>query len=160
MDYSTRITESVAELKQIEARQKLARDRDRVRFLRLLKEKTVSSQQQAGEAINRAQRQSQRLWQAYTQNGINGLIGQAYRPGFGKLSATQISQLQAWLRLDQAQILTHIQTYIQQRWAITYSISGISKLCNRLKIKTKTGRPVNRRQNPADRESFKKTFAT
>ena len=157
MDYSNRITESVAELKQLEVCQKLARHRDRVRFLRLLKEKTVSSQRQAGEAINLAQRQSQRLWQTYTQHGIRGLIGPVHRPGFGKLSATQISQLQVWLRLDQAQTLTHIQTYIQHRWTITYSISGISKLCNRLQIKTNTGRPVNRRQNPADREAFKKT---
>ncbi|GAB3225250.1 helix-turn-helix domain-containing protein [Spirosoma arcticum] len=157
MDYSRHITESVSELKQLETRQKLARDRDRVRFLRLLKEKTASSQGQAGETINLAQRQSQRLWQTYTQFGICGLIGQPHQPGFGKLSATQISQLQAWLRLDQAQTLTHIQTYVQQRWAITYSISGLSRLCNRLKIKTKTGRPVNRRQKPWDAEVFKKT---
>ena len=61
MDYNIRITESVADLRQLEARQKLARHRDRVRFLRLLKEKTVFSQRQAGEAINPAQRQSQRL---------------------------------------------------------------------------------------------------
>lgn len=157
MDYSIRITESVADLRQLEDRQKLARDRDRVRFLRLLKEKTVSSQRQAGEAINLAQRQSQRLWQHYTQQGIKGLIGQAYTPAFGKLSACQISQLQAWLRLDKAQTLDHIQTYIRQRWAVKYSISGISKLCKRLKIKPKTGRPVNRRQNPADLQTFKKT---
>lgn len=95
MNYSTRITESIAELTKLEARQKLARDRDRVRFLRLLKEKTASSQRQAGDAINLAQRQSQRLWQSYIQKGIDGLIGQNYRPAFGKLSACQISQLQA-----------------------------------------------------------------
>ncbi len=158
MDYSSRITESVTELTQLEGRQKLARDRDRVRFLRLLKEKTASSQRKAGEAINLAQRQSQRLWQSYTQQGIAGLIGQTYCPAFGKLSACQISQLQAWLRLDEAQTLEHIQVYIQQRWGIRYSVSGISKLCKRLKIKSKTGRPVNRRQNPADLDAFKKTL--
>jgi len=102
MDYSSRITESVAELTQLEGHQKLARHRDRLRFLRLLKEKTASSQRQAGETINLAQRQSQRLWQRYTQQGIAGLMGQTYSPAFGKLSAAQISQLQAWLRLDEA----------------------------------------------------------
>lgn len=165
MDYSSRITESATELKQLEVSQKLARNRDRVRFLRLLKDQTITSQRQAGAAINLGQRQSQRLWQIYTQQGIGGLLEKSYFPGFGKLSASQISQLQTWLRLDEAarrtvQTLTHIQTYIQRRWAIRYSLSGISKLCNRLKIKTKTGRPVNRRQNPADREAFKKTLVT
>lgn len=160
MDYSSRITESVAELSHLEARQKLARDRDRIRFLRLLKEKKGCSQRQAGEIIHIAQRQSQRLWQTYTRKGIAGLIGQTHRPAFGKLTAYQVGQLQTWLRLDQAQTLTHIQTYIQQRWAIKYTISGLSKLCKRLKVKLKTGRPVNRRQNPAAREAFKKTSAS
>lgn len=160
MDYSNRISESVDELRQLEAQQKLARQRDRVRFLRLLKEKTASSQRQAAAAINLAHRQGQRLWHTYAQHGMAALIGPAHKPAFGKLSATQISQLQAWLRLDQAQTLTHIQTYMQQRWAIAYSISGISKLCSRLKIKNKTGRPVNRRQHPADADTFKKTSAS
>lgn len=158
MDYSNRITQSVDELRQLESQQRLARQRDRIRFLRLLKEGTAPSQQQAGQAIGLALRQSQRVWQTYLQRGIDGLIQLNYQPAFGKLSAQQLGQLQAWLRLDQAQTLEHIQTYLRQRWAINYTISGISKLCQRLKIKAKTGRPVNRRQNPADLDAFKKTL--
>lgn len=160
MDYSTRITQSVDELRQLETQQKLARQRDRIRFLRLLKEGTARSQSQAGQAIGLALRQSQRIWKSYLQTGINGLIEPNYQPAFGKLSAAQLAQLQAWLRLDQAQTLEHIQAYLRQRWVINYSISGISKLCKRLKIKTKTGRPVNRRQDPAAPEAFKKTLLT
>jgi len=158
MDYSTRITQSVDELCQLEAQQKLARQRDRIRFLRLLKEGKARSQHQAGQTIGLALRQSQRIWKTYLLTRIDGLIQAAYQPAFGKLSAYQLGQLQAWLRLDQAQTLEHIQTYLHQRWTINYTISGISKLCKRLKIKTKTGRPVNRRQDPAAREAFKKTL--
>ncbi|WP_018622832.1 helix-turn-helix domain-containing protein [Spirosoma luteum] len=160
MDYNARIRESVDDLKQLEARQKLARNRDRIRFIRLLKDNTARSQKQAGLAIGLAQRRTQRLWQTYTQKGMTGLLAPTQPPAFAKLSAYQIAQLQAWLRLDQAQTLTHIQDYVQQRWAITYLISGLSKLCKRLQIKPKTARPVNRRQDLAGREAFKKTLLT
>lgn len=157
MTYSSRIAESVDQLRQLESQQKQARQRDRIRFIPLLKEGIAPGQQQAGEQIGLALRQSQRLWQTYAQDGLQALISPAYTPAFGKLSAHQIAQLQAWLRLDQAQTLTHIQTYIQQRWAIYYTLGGLSQLCKRLKIKPKTGRPVNLRQDPAAREAFKKT---
>lgn len=156
--YSTRITQSLDELRQLESQQKLARQRDRVRYLRLLKDGTASNQQQAGQAIGLALRQSQRIWKTYLMTGIEGLIQIPYQPAFGKLSAYQLGQLQAWLRLDQAQTLEHIQSYLRQRWTINYSISGVSKLCKRMKVKLKTGRPVNRRQDPAAREAFKKTL--
>lgn len=158
MDYSSRITQSLDELRQLEVQQKRVRQRDRIRFLRLLKEGTARSQQQAGQTIGLALRQSQRIWKTYLLTGIEGLIQAPYQPAFGKLSAHQLGQLQAWLRLDQAQTLEHIQTYLRQRWAIGYTISGVSKLCKRLKVKPKTGRPVNRRQDPVARETFKKTL--
>jgi len=160
MNYNNRITQSLDELRQLEAQQKLARQRDRIRFLRLLKEGTARSQQQAGQTIGLALRQSQRIWKTYLLTGIEALIQVPYQPAFGKLSAHQLGQLQAWLRLDQAQTLEHIQAYLLRRWTINYTISGVSKLCKRLKVKLKTGRPVNRRQDPAAREAFKKTLPT
>jgi transposase len=160
MDYSRHITQSVDELRLVEARQKLARNRDRIRFVRLLKEGQAATQRQAGQAIGIALRQSQRLWQTYCQGGLKALIEPTHQPGFGKLSAYQLSQLQTWLRLDEAQTLEQIQGYIWQRWAVEYTLSGLCKLCQRLKIKAKTGRPVNRRQDPAALETFKKTFAS
>ena len=100
MDYSSRITQSADELRQFETQQKLARRQDRIRFLRLLKEGTARSQQQAGQTIGLALRQSQRIWKTYLQTGIEGLIQVPYQPAFGKLSAYQLGQRQAWLRLD------------------------------------------------------------
>lgn len=158
MDYAILISESVSELTQLEARQRVAIHRDRIRFVRLLKQGQARSQQQAGQHIGLALRQSQRLWQTYHQQGLQALIESAHQPGFGKLSAYQLGQLQAWLRTDQASRLEDIQTYIAQRWQINYTIGGLCYLCQRLKIKLKTGRPVNLRQDPAAREAFKKTL--
>lgn len=47
-DYSLLIREDVSELLGIEKEQQRARIRDRVRFIRLLKEGTAQTQQQAG----------------------------------------------------------------------------------------------------------------
>lgn len=102
MDYSSPITQSPDELRQLEAQQQRVHQRDRIRFLRLLKEGAATSQQQAGQLIGLALRQSQRLWQTYLSTGIKGLLQPTYQPAFGKLSAYQLGQFQAWLRLDQA----------------------------------------------------------
>lgn len=160
MNYAVLIPETVEQLTQLEARQRLAIHRDRVRFIRLLKTGLATSQQQAGQAINLAIRQSQRLWQTYRKSGLAALLQATPKAGFGKLSAAQIAQLQAWLRTDRAGRLEDVQTYIAQRWQIHYTIGGLSYLCQRLKIKLKTGRPVNLRQDPAAREAFKKNLRT
>jgi transposase len=60
-------------------------------------------------------------------------------------------------RLDQDDIATQGQTWLEQEMGITYSQSGISVLLARLKVKLKTGRPVNVRKDKAGEVVFKKT---
>jgi hypothetical protein len=69
--------------------------RDRIRFLRLLKSGQYVSQRAAGQAIGLQERQSQRLFQLYRQQGYAGLTSPGYLHRLGKLSCSQISQLQA-----------------------------------------------------------------
>lgn len=157
MDYAPLIPEAISELTQLEGQQRLAIHRDRIRFIRLLKDGSARSQQQAGQQIGLAIRQSQRLWQTYRQKGLSALITPGYQRGFGKLSAHQLGQLLTWLRTDQASRLEDMQIYITQRWQIHYTLGGLCYLCQRLKIKLKTGRPVNGRQDPSAQEAFKKT---
>jgi hypothetical protein len=66
--------------------------------------------------------------------------------------------LRQFLLDDRAEILADIQAYLQNNLGVSYTIGGISDLCKRLKIKLKTGRPVNVRQQPRAVESFKKKF--
>lgn len=156
MDYSSLITETEADLAQLERKQSLCINRDRIRFLRLLKTQQVSGQAQAGEHIGLGQRQAQRLWTRYRTKGLAGLIDSPNRRGWGKISCQQISHLRQFLMDDQAQTLAHIQAYLAGNLGLKYSISGVSNLCQRLKIKSKTGRPVNVRQKPGAVEEFKK----
>ena len=159
MNYAKLITQSEDELTVLEKKQTQVVNRDRIRFLKLLKTGQAKTQQAAGEAIGIGHRQAQRLWQKYTKNGLEDLMMKAKRLRWGKLSSQQITHLRRFLLDDQAQTLAHIQAYIARNLGVKYSISGVGSLCKRLKIKLKTGRPVNVRQAPGAVEEFKKNFA-
>lgn len=158
MDYEVLITESVDFLQIQERQASQAQVRDRIRFLPMLKTGQAKSQSAAGLLIGLASRQSQRLWQRYQQKGFAGMLTTHYSHSFGKLSAQQISQLLTFLRSDQASKLEEVQAFVQAAFEVTYSLSGISKLFARLKIKLKTGRPSNVRKDPAQEDAFKKTL--
>jgi len=159
MNYAKLITESEEELAILEKKQALVINRDRILFLRLLKTGQATTQNAAGKAIGIGQRQAQRLWKKYQTKALSGLLMPTKRLRWCKLSSHQISHLRKFLLDDQAQTLEHIQAYLIGKLGVKYSISGVATLCQRLKIKPKTGRPVNVRQVPGAVEEFKKNFA-
>jgi transposase len=157
MNYSQLIIESEAELIDLERAQKRATARDRVRFIRLLKTDQANSQAQAGQCIGLASRQSQRLWQTYRRHGLMALIevqhGGQYK---GKLTRDQLNQLSTHLQSDAISQLGQAQEFIEDTFAVKYSISGLSALFARQHIKPKTARPSNVRQVEGAIEEFKK----
>ena len=130
-----------------------------MRFIRLLKTAEAGTQAAAGKVIGLSERQAQRLWRVYQQEGLAGLLKKPAWGYWGKLSSIQISHLRQFLLDDQAQTLADIQAYLSNNLGVEYTISGISNLCNRLNIKLKTGRPVNVRQQPGAVQAFKKNLA-
>jgi transposase len=157
MEYSKKIKESLEELLELEQKQKQALLRDRVRFIRLLKAGQAPGQRFAGEQIGLKERQSQRLWHSYKNKGMAGLLAYPYKGTFGKLSTTQISRLRSYLKTDSVDTLKQAQAYLQEAFGVDYTIAGVSLLFKRLKIKLKTGRPTNIRQDQAEKQAFKKT---
>jgi transposase len=158
INYKEVIRESVEELLSIEKKQTKARLRDRVRFIRLLKAGTATTQVEAGAIIGLKRRQSQLLWQHYTQDGLVSLVTTHYKGSWAKLDSVQQARLLQ--RLDSDAIFTQQQVidWIKAEMGITYSQSGIALLLARLKVKLKTGRPVNVRKDEAAEMSFKKTL--
>jgi transposase len=156
MDYSTKVSESVADLQRLEKQQTKAAHRDRLRFIRLLKDQTATTQQQAAQMVNLSLRQAQRLWKTYQLNGIQALTPTRKAAYVGKLSFVQITHLRQFLLDDQAQTLADIQAYLLGSHGVSYTIGGVHDLCKRLKIKPKTGRPVYYQQAPGAGETFKK----
>ena len=160
MDYSVLISESEDFLQMQERLASQAQVRDRIRFLRVLKTGQARSQSAAGLFIGLATRQSQRLWQTYRKKGFSALLSTHYQHSFGKLSARQLSILLTFLRSDQASKLEDVQAFIASSFGVHYTLSGLSKLFTRLKIKLKTGRPSNVRKDVAQEAAFKKTLLT
>jgi transposase len=158
MNYTEFIKESESDLLALEKREKNAMRRDRIRFIRMLKTGNFRSQSAAGVSIGLGERQSQRLWSSYVKGGISSLLSTYAERWWGKLSSVQISQLRSFLLSHQAQTLADIQAYLAGNLGVKYSISGVSDLCKRLKIKSKTGRPVNIRQKPGSVDEFKKNL--
>jgi transposase len=156
MDYAAKITQSTEELQQLEKQQTKPQNRDYVRFIRLLKSKQARTQQQAAELVNLKIRQGQRIFKKYLEQGIEALLSPRQSPHLGKMTFTQIGQLIRFAQDDHASQLADMQTYLSHNHGVNYTISGLSKVCKRLKIKKKTGRPVHVLQQPGTVEDFKK----
>jgi transposase len=157
MNYQEAIIESVDYLGELERQISDAKCRDRVRFIRLLKSGQASSQRQAGALIGIGERYSQRLWKRYTTEGIAAISQVQYKGYCGKLSAEAKAQLQKHLQTDQVESLQDAQAYLQQQLGVQYkSLSGVSYVFSRMKIKLKTGRPSHVQKDPEAVEHFKK----
>lgn len=160
MNYQTKIQESVEELRELERQTTVARCRDRVRFIRFLKSGEASSQQQAATLIGISHRQAQRLWHHYLHQGIGYLCENQYKGYEGKLTVENKDWFQERLKSDDIATLEQARHCLQQERGVSYkSISGVSYVCSRLKIKLKTGRPSHVQKVAEEAESFKKKIS-
>lgn len=158
INYSEVITEEVEELKRLEKQQKDARLRDRVRFIRYLKEGRATSQPQAGEMVGLQRRRSQQLWKQYREAGLSALLTIHYKGSWAKLDSQQQARLLQRLDDDDLSTQQQIIDWLKAEMGITYTQGGISELLSRLKIKSKTGRPVSIRKDETGEKAFKKTL--
>lgn len=156
MNYQDVITETREYLLQLERETKDAKARDRVRFVRLLKTGEATTQQQAGALVGLGVRQSQRLWQKYWQAGIELMSRSNYKGGKSKLDKEQEQQFVKRLKEDDIQSLEQARAFLKQQCGASYTIGGVSAVCQRLRVKLKTGRPTNVKQNKEELEEFKK----
>lgn len=156
LEYVDLIQESLAELEQLEAKQKKSFYKDRVRFIRYLKEGTAKSQAKAGSLISLQNRQSQNLWQIYRQSGMEGLLKEKKAPHLGKLTSVEYSRLLQRLDQDQMMSQKQVRAYLQDEMGKTYTQPAIHYLFKRLKVKLKTGRPVNVRKDYSGEAALKK----
>jgi transposase len=156
MNYQAEITGSEDDLIKLERSTKDGRARDRVRFIRLLKTGKAATQLQAGISIGLGIRQSQRVWQKYWEAGIAALWVNNYRGGTAKLNKAGEKRLAQRLKKDDIASLEQARCCLEQEFGVSYTIGGVSYLFKRLKVKLKTGRPTNVKQDPAQIEQFKK----
>lgn len=65
-------------------------------------------------------------------------------------------QLRRRLRGDEIGTLEQARRYLKEAFAVDYTVGGVSCLFQRMKIKLKTGRPTNLKQDKEQREEFAK----
>ncbi len=158
LDYTELIKEPASELLKLERRQSEALFRDRIRYLRVLKSGEVKTQRAASNMIGISDRQGQRNWRLYREKGLLGVLGPLKRPGAPrKLKAEEYAELESRLESDDIQFLHEAVAYVKQQYKKDYTIAGMHYVFKRLKVKKKTGRPVNIRQDKEGLEYFKKT---
>jgi len=157
MNYEKLINESISQLEVVEKKQRLVRNEKRIQFLKFLKSGEAKTQAEAGKKVGWKLRQSQKIWRIYRKEGLVGVLAKTDNRGFGKLSAVEISRLNSYLTEFGAKSLAEIGHYLKDSFGVSYTIGGLSDLCIRLKIKLKTARPRNYRQNAAEVETYKKT---
>lgn len=159
LHYREEIQESVAVLEELEGKQQLVLFRDRISFLRSLKSGQATTQKEACATLSIDIRQAQRVWSLYKSKGIAGLLEKPSRPGAPcKLSEEEVAALEKRLQDDDIQFLHEAVRHVEETYNKDYSLSGIHYLFKRMKVKKKTGRPVNIKQDKEAVESFKKSI--
>ncbi len=156
MDYQVEIAESGDYLRNLERAAKELKARDRVRFIRLLKIGKATTQEQAGVLIGLKVRQSQRLWKKYREEGLSNLCQNNYVGRKAKLSQAEQEQLRTRLRDDDIGTLKQARICLKEEFSVDYTASGVSALFQRMKVKLKTGRPSNVKQDKEQMEEFAK----
>jgi transposase len=156
MDYQVEISESGDHLRKLERATKDLKARDRVRFIRLLKIGKAMTQEQAGALIGLQVRQSQRLWKQYREKGLSNLCQNNYVGRKAKLSQAEQEQLRHRLRDDDISTLEQARICLKEEFAVDYTVGGVSSLFQRMRVKLKTGRPSNVKQDKKQMEEFAK----
>ena len=158
LSYQETIKEIIEELSKIEKRQTDSMLRDRVRFIRLLKKGAAKTQKAASELIGISQRQGQRNWRLYKEQGLKGLIKPPQTGGGQtKLKESEFEELKKDLLEKEVQFLHEAVSHVKEKYKQEYSIPGMHFVFKRLEIKKKTGRPINIGQDKNELDKFKKT---
>lgn len=156
LNYTEAVKESVVELRVLHRRQSKPLFRRRLQFLMLLKSGKCCSQAKAGVLIDIKQRASEKLWQLYVAEGVEGLLRLPARSRREKLTTAAKAALQQ--ELDQSRVVTLKQAcaFVAQHHGIQISRVAMHYYFSREKIKKKTGRPSNVRKDGQAEEDFKK----
>lgn len=160
MNYAAIIDESVEQLQVHAKKQKKASYEKRFRFLILLKSEKVKTQKEAGEMVGWKLRYSQKVWQKYQEQGLEGLEEKEQHGSFGNLSSQEIARLLRYLDEFGFDSLEEGQRFIEQAFNVSYTIGGVSWLFKRLRVKLKTTRPSNMEKDEERVTEYKKTSQT
>lgn len=138
INYKELIKETAEELLEKQKGIKEALFKDRLRYLHSLKIGESKNQKEAASKINLGERAGQKIWTIYKKEGLKGLLTKKEKSGRPrKINEAQVADLKAELKKDKMQFQKEIVNYLEEKYSVKYSISGICVLLQREKIKKK-----------------------
>jgi transposase len=158
--FPTLINESLAELRDRERKESVARLRIRVQMLRLLKTQEVASIKAASRYVGLTAKRGYELWNLYREQGFDALLRLNYKPRRAKLSAEQQAVLVE--RASDGQGFgsqQEVREFLERQFNVSYTQAGVCLLFQRLKIKAKEPRPENEKADKAAQAEYKKTLS-
>lgn len=156
--YDEIITETKSELLRLERQHRASPLAPRLRMLRLLKDRTYRSRRALAQTLGYCERQLHRWFEAYRAGGIEALARYAPHTGSSeRLTPQALSALETAMKAGEVATLKQAQALLQERFAICYSIGGLSGLFQRHRIKLKSGRRRHVGSSAEAQQAFKKT---
>lgn len=159
LDFPNLIAETSEYLRDRERKEKDARLRLRIQLLRLLKSRETASIKEACRICGITPKHGYDLWKRYRDKGLSEYLKLNWKPRSSKLTAEQQSRLLERASFNngfgsQAEVLN----YLKQEFAVSYTQGGVSLLFQRLKIKAKEPRPLNKKASAEEQTEYKKTL--
>jgi transposase len=156
INYAAKIFESAEALYVLERKAKSALVRDRLRFLRLLKNGTAATPVAAGAVVSYKKAWSYQLWKRYQGQGLSALSEYPFKGTKPRLDTEKQPSFIASLAKDNISSLADAVALLKEQTGISYTIGGMCYVMKRLGIKKKTGRPCHLHKDEGAREAFKK----
>jgi transposase len=156
--YDDLIAETPDELARLERQHRRSPVADRFKMLRLLKAGAARSRRALAETLGYSERQLHRWFDTYRTGGVEALA--RYEPATGsseRITPEALAALETEMKVGDIASLKEAQHFLEERFAITYTVGGLSDLFQRKRIKLKTGRRRHVKASAEEQEAWKKT---
>ena len=157
IDYVHLIKEDADTLLAEEKASSQGKIRQRLQLLRLLKSGQAETMEQVSTLVGMTKDHAAKLFQRYRREGLEKFTRLNYKGRRSYLTRAQEEHLQS-AAAPHFHTLAEGQMWIAEQYKVSYRISGVSVLFERLQTKKKTGRTAHHKQDLEAQEAFKKNL--
>lgn len=158
VNYVGQIKETADELKRLENKETNPRLRKRLQLLRILKSGLTPFLTKACEMVGYSDKHGREIWRKYAAADLEGSVRLNYsRQKRGKLTYEQEAEINQKAETSGFASQSEAQQFIVEQFGIGLAISNVGKLFQRLEVRAKVPRPLNRKTSQTEQLAYKKT---
>lgn len=159
VNYISQIKETAEQLKRLENSEENARQRKRLQLLRILKSGLTPYLTKACEMVGYSDKHGREIWQKYLAEDLEAAIKINYsRQKRGKLTFEQEAEVNQKAETSGFASQSQAQAFIVEQFGVCLAISNVGKLFQRLEVRAKVPRPLNRKTSVEEQVEYKKTM--